>query len=295
MISQKGEGEWRYNARRKPAERGAGDQGKELSMKTIGKIAALAMTLSLMFVLTACGGSSSSSAASSSEASDAASSAAASSESASASAESASAESASEESASADAAAEASEESASAEASEEASADASESESIAAADADVYENEFFGIKYRLPEGWKFVDVNEIGGVNDVISTASQNAQLDMVAMNEDQNQIVVIGIEEPEDSNAGKTAEEYLQAQVEQTQAALEGNYSYTASDATVTFNGMDRELPAYITNLDINGVQFSICQAVAEKEGYFFNAIAMGANQDEVVSAFSSFVAMSE
>lgn len=256
----------------------------------------MAMTLSLMFVLTACGGSSSSSAASSSEASDAASSAAASSESASASAESASAESASEESASADAASEASEESASAEsASAEASADASESESTATVDADVYENEFFGIKYRLPEGWKFVDVNAIEGVNDVISTASQNAKLDMVAMNDDQNQIVVVGIEAPEDANAGKTAEEYLQAQVEQTQAALEGNYSYSAADATVTFDGMDRELPAYITNLDINGVQFSICQAVAEKEGYFFNAIAMGASQDEVVSAFSSFVAMSE
>ena len=159
-------------------------------MKTIGKIAALAMTLSLAFVLTACGGSASSSAASSSaSASAASSSASASAESASASADSASA-STSAESASASA--------------ESASASAeSASASTAAADADVYENKFFSINYHLPEGWSFADVSAIKGSNDVIAKASENAELDMVAVNADQSQIVVVGIESPSDENAG--------------------------------------------------------------------------------------------
>ena len=140
-----------------------------------------------------------------------------------------------------------------------------------------------------------MDVSAIEGANDVISAASENAELDMVAVSADQSQFVVVGIEAPDDTNADKTAEQYLQAQVERTQAALEGNYAYTAADATVTFEGMDRELPAFITNLNVNDVQFSVCQAVAEKEGYFFNAIAMGASEDEVVAAFEGFVAMRE
>ena len=256
-------------------------------MKTIGKIAALAMTLSLAFVLTACGGSASSSAASSSaSASAASSSASASAESASASAESASA---SAESASASA------ESASASA-ESASASAeSASASTAAADADTYENQFFGINYHLPEGWSFADVNAIKGSNDVISKASENAELDMVAVNADQSQIVVVGIESPSDENAGKTAEDYLDAQVEAMESALEGNYSYSTTSASITFEGIERELPAAVTNLDVNGAKLSICHAVAEKEGAFFNVIAMGATQDEVVKAFESFAAVTE
>ena len=228
-------------------------------MKTIGKIAALAMTLSLAFVLTACGGSASSSAASSSaSASAASSSASASAESASASAESAFA-------------------------------------STAAADADTYENQFFGINYHLPEGWSFADVNAIKGSNDVISKASENAELDMVAVNADQSQIVVVGIESPSDENAGKTAEDYLDAQVEAMESALEGNYSYSTTSASITFEGIERELPAAVTNLDVNGAKLSICHAVAEKEGAFFNVIAMGATQDEVVKAFESFAAVTE
>ena len=258
-------------------------------MKTIGKIAALAMTLSLAFVLTACGGSASSSAASSSaSASAASSSASASAESASASADSASA-STSAESASASA------ESASASA-ESASASAeSASASTAAADADTYENQFFSINYHLPEGWSFADVSAIKGNNDVISKASENAELDMVAVNADQSQIVVVGIESPSDENAGKTAEDYLDAQVEAMESALEGNYSYSTTSASITFEGIERELPAAVTNLDVNGAKLSICHAVAEKEGAFFNVIAMGATQDEVVKAFESFAAVTQ
>ena len=230
-------------------------------MKTIGKITVLALTLSLAFVLTACGGSALSSAASSSaSASEASSSASASAESASASADSASA-----------------------------------SASTEVADADVYENDYFGIKFNLPEGWSFADVNAIKGVNDVISTASKNAELDMVAMNADQSQIVVVGLETPSDDNAGKTDEDYLNAQVEEMEAALEGNSASSTVSATVSFEGMERELPAVITNLDVNGVKFCICQAVAEKEGAFCNAISMGATEDEAVKAFESFAATSE
>lgn len=229
-------------------------------MKTIGKIAVLAMTLSLAFVLTACGGSSSSSAASSSASASAsaASSAAASSESASASAASASASASSE-----------------------------------AANLDTYENEFFGIKFHLPEGWTFESADTIKGFNELISAASQGAELDMVATNADSSQVVLVSIEQPNDKNAGKTAEQYLEAQEQETKDSLQGNVAYTSTSVTMTFSGLDRELPATLTDLDINGVKICMCEAVAEKDGYFLSMIAMGATEDEVTKAFESFAAI--
>ena len=228
-------------------------------MKTIGKIAALALTLSLAFVLTACGGSSSSSAASSS---------------ASASASSAASSSAASESASASA------------------TSASASASSAAATADLYENEYFGINFHLPAGWEFVDADTIKGFNEIISALSQNAELDMVASNADSSQLVMVTVETPNATNSGKTAEQYLEAQEEQTKAALSGNIAYTSTSASITFEGLDRELPATITELDINGAKICMCEAVAEKDGAFFDAVAIGATQDEVTKAMENFAA---
>lgn len=228
-------------------------------MKTIGKIAALALTLSLAFVLTACGGSSSSSAASSS---------------ASASASSAASSSAASDSASAS------------------SASASASASSAAATADTYENEFFGINFHLPEGWTFVDKEALKSFNEIIAALSQNAELDMLASNADSSQMVMVTIEAPSAANSGKTAEQYLEAQNEETKNALEGNIAYTSTSATITFEGLDRELPATVTNLDINGAKICLVEAVAEKDGYFFTATAIAATQDEATKAFENFAA---
>lgn len=230
-------------------------------MKTIGKIAVLAMTMSLAFVLTACGGSASSSAASSSAASSSASASAAST-STSAASTSASAASASAASAS------------------------------AASDANAYVNDFFGLKFNLPEGWSFVDAASLKGANEVIAAASANAQVDMVAMNADKNQIVIAGIEAASDKTAGMTAEKYLEAEEQEMTASIGGNYSLTTTSAEVTFAGIDRKLPASVTTLNVNGANLVICQTVAEKDGSFFSAIAMGASEEEVTKAFESFSA---
>lgn len=243
-------------------------------MRTIGKIAALAMTVSLALVLTACGGSASSSAASTSASASAASaSASAASESASASAASASAAS---ESASASAA----------------SASA-ESASTTAADANVYTNEYFALKYNLPEGWSFVDTSALKNANGVVAAASENAEIDMVAMDANQSQLVVVAVESPDSKTAGMTPEKYLEAQEELIKAGLGGNYSYNSTTAEVTFNGIDRTLPALLMNIDANGAKLAICQTVAEKDGAFFNAIAIGASEEEVTKALEGFAAV--
>ena len=123
-------------------------------MKTIGKIAALAMVLSLAFVLTACGGSSSSSAASSASASSSSASASASASSASASA----------------------------------SASAS-SDSVSASEADTYVNEYFGIQFNKPADWSFMETADLNGT---MSSMASNASVDMVAASSDSSSSVVV-------------------------------------------------------------------------------------------------------
>ena len=237
-------------------------------MKTIGKIAVLAMTMALAFALTACGGGASSSASAS---------ASASSESASASAESAaaSAESAASEAAS--------------------SAAAAESSASAVEGADLYTNEAFGIVFHLPEGWAFKDLSAIQGVNELIPTAATNASIDMAATNAESNEMVLVSVETSNDENKGMSAEDYLEAQEKQMTDSLgqNDNYSYNTSSATVTFNGIDRELPACILDITVGGAQFFIGQAVAESEGNFFNVVCMAQTQDELLDLFKNFSAI--
>lgn len=257
-------------------------------MKTIGKVAALAMTLSLAFVLSACGGGASSGASSSSAAASSAS-ASASASSASASAESAAATASSASAAAESAAAEATSEAAQAK-SATTSEGTSEAASTAVADADQYNNEFFGVHYDLPEGWSFTDVSGISGINSVVAAAAKEATPDMIAMNGDHSQIVIANIEKANDENAGLTAEQYLDKLSEQMQEGLEGNYSYTSNSATITFAGIERELPANVVNLDVNGNKLYICEAVAEKDGNFLQVISMAGSEDAATGAFNNF-----
>ena len=195
-------------------------------MKTIGKIAALAMTLALAGVLTACGGGASSSAASSS----------ASASSASAAASSASA------------------------------ATSSASASASSEAPDVYTNEAFGLRFYLPDGWKFTDAESLKSMNSVVTSAAGSENLDMVAVSSDGKTSVLIGIIEPSDATKGKTAQDILKAQADELTKALEGsNYAFESKEAEVTFDGLDRTLPANITTMTVEGTTIAIGQAVAE------------------------------
>lgn len=237
-------------------------------MKTIGKIAVLGMTLSLAFVLSACGGSASSSAASSS--------AAASSASASASAASASAASASAASASA--------------------ASASAASASAASTATTYTNAAFGLDYYLPAGWTFSDAATLQQMNSPVASAASSSAIDMVAVAADAKTAVIVALVEPGMAGTAKTAEEFLQAQVDaMTQSLAGSNYAYTSTSADITFNGMARTLPANIMNITADGNSLVIGQAVAEKDGYFLDVIVTGATEDDVTNAFKAFTATAE
>lgn len=224
-------------------------------MKTIGRIAALAMTLALAGVLTACGGGASSSAASSS----------ASASSASAAASSASA------------------------------ATSSASASASSEAPDVYTNEAFGLRFYLPDGWKFTDAESLKSMNSVVTSAAGSENLDMVAVSSDGKTSVLIGIIEPSDATKGKTAQDILKAQADELTKALEGsNYAFESKEAEVTFDGLDRTLPANITTMTVEGTTIAIGQAVAEKDGYFLDIVAAGSSEDDVLNAFKAFKALS-
>ena len=117
----------------------------------------------------------------------------------------------------------------------------------------------------------------------------------MAATSAEKDCVVIVTVEEANGSNAGQTAEEYLAAKTDQITSNLEGTYSYSTVDATVTFQGIDRELPATITNLSANGVNVVLGQAVAEKDGDFFCVIVTGQTEEQVTNVFESFTAIIE
>ena len=223
-------------------------------MKTVSKVAVLAMTLALAGALTACGSNASSSAAASSAAS---SSAAASSAAASSAAASTSASAASASTTSASASSEA---------------------------PDLYQNEFFGIDFELPAGWKFVDANALSDVNAQIASAAGNGEIDMVAASGDGTSLVIVTIEDA----AGQTADAHLEAAVDAILSSATGNHSYTSESATVSFG--DRQLPASITKLATDGTEVWIGQACDGKDNYFFDITVLGTSEDSVMNTFSAF-----
>ena len=235
-------------------------------MKTPGKIAALATSLSLSLALVACGGAASSSASSSAA-------------SASDSAAAASSSSAAADSASSSAA-----------------ADSTSSSSVAASEADAYRNEAFGIGFILPEGWKFADAASIQGTNGTIASATSGASIDMAATNEEAGASLIVAIVEPSNETAGKTAEDFLKGQVDEMEKNLkDNNVSYTADEAEIEFNGLDRKLPANVATITQNGQELTIAQAVAEKDGAFMDIVSLGTSKDEVLNSFSSFRSAAE
>ena len=142
------------------------------------------------------------------------------------------------------------------------------------------------------KGWSFIDKSGLSEINNVVSTLTGSAEIDMVAADDAATQLVLVGIEYPTTENKGMTAQQHLDADIEVMGQTLQGNYAYTTTSATVTFDGIDRELPAVIIDLTAEGKHLFICEAVAEKDGYFFDAMTVAATQDEAVKAFENFAA---
>ena len=233
-------------------------------MKTISRIAVVALTLALAGALSACGSSASSSA----------SAASASSASASAASETASAASASASAASTDAAS---------------SAAASES-AQAASTSDYYKNDYFGIIFNLPEGWTFVDASSIESMNAQLSGLGQG-EADMIASANDSSMAVVVTVEEPGESTAGQDAETHLDAAVEKTLESVQGsNVSYVSNGATVEFEGVNREIPAMITKVANDGAELWIGQACAEVDGAYFNISIVAPTEEDINAIFTYF-----
>ena len=233
-------------------------------MKTISKIAVLALSLALAGALSACGSSASSSA----------SAASASSASASAASETASAASASASAASTDAAS---------------SAAASESAQAASA-SDYYKNDYFGIIFNLPEGWTFVDASSIESMNSQLKGLGQG-EADMIASSNDSSMAVVVTVEEPGESTAGQDAETHLDAAVEKTLESVQGsNVSYVSNGATVEFEGVNREIPAMITKVANDGAELWIGQACAEVDGAYFNISIVAPTEEDINAIFTYF-----
>ena len=233
-------------------------------MKTISKVAVLALSLALAGALSACGSSASSSA----------SAASASSASASAASETASAASASASAASTDAAS---------------SAAASESAQAASA-SDYYKNDYFGIIFNLPEGWTFVDASSIESMNAQLSGLGQG-EADMIASANDSSMAVVVTVEEPGESTAGQDAETHLDAAVEKTLESVQGsNVSYVSNGATVEFEGVNREIPAMITKVANDGAELWIGQACAEVDGAYFNISIVAPTEEDINAIFTYF-----
>ena len=234
-------------------------------MKTISKIAVMALTLALAGALSACGSSASSSA----------SAASASSASASAASETASAASASASAASTDAA----------------SSAAAASESAQAASAsDYYKNDYFGIIFNLPEGWTFVDASSIESINSQLKGLGQG-EADMIASSNDSSMAVVVTVEEPGESTAGQDAETHLDAAVEKTLESVQGsNVSYVSNGATVEFEGVNREIPAMITKVANDGAELWIGQACAEVDGAYFNISIVAPTEEDINAIFTYF-----
>ena len=234
-------------------------------MKTISKIAVLALSLALAGALSACGSSASSSA----------SAASASSASASAASETASAASASASAASTDAAS---------------SAAAASEGAQAASASDYYKNDYFGIIFNLPEGWTFVDASSIESMNAQLSGLGQG-EADMIASANDSSMAVVVTVEEPGESTAGQDAETHLDAAVEKTLESVQGsNVSYVSNGATVEFEGVNREIPAMITKVANDGAELWIGQACAEVDGAYFNISIVAPTEEDVNAIFTYF-----
>lgn len=233
-------------------------------MRTVGKIAVLAMTLALAGVLTACGGSGSASSAASSASSAAENSAAA----------AASSESASVEAAAASAAAE---------------GKAAESADAEQAGADAWNNEMFGFKFEKPEGWVFATEDEIASRNQS-NPAGPNSEIVMMALSPDKSTMVEVSIDE---SGTDATPDAHLDARVETMKKTIDaqtnGNDEFSVDNVTFGFTSGD-SLPARMITAKAGDTTLYGFLDSAQKDGAFFDVSIQGHDKEAVSTVASCF-----
>ncbi len=173
---------------------------------------------------------------------------------------------------------------------------ATSSASTDAATADTYRNQSFGLVYHLPEGWGFTDISALKDSNATITATGDGETIDMVATAEDKSTSVIVSILPANEETKGKTADEILAAQIKQLNTGLDtAGVNYSTETTTLSFNGLDRELPAALTTITVDGKDAVLGQAIAEKDGYVLELIVSGASKDDVAKAFTNFAATSE
>ena len=107
----------------------------------------------------------------------------------------------------------------------------------------------------------------------------------------DSSTAVVVTLEEASEKTAGKDAEAYLQAAVDDMVASINGsNVAYESNGGTVEFEGINRSIPAMVTKITNDGAELWIGQACADVDGNFFNISVVGPSEEAVSQAFSCF-----
>ena len=140
-----------------------------------------------------------------------------------------------------------------------------------------------------------MDAESLAKTNASVSKLTSDDSVDMVAASADGTTAVIVAVTEPNAQNTGKTAQDFLDAQVKELESGLQGTYAYESSSADITFNGMSRTIPAAITTITAEGKTLVIGQAVAEKNGAFLDVIVTGTNEADVTKAFEAFKATAD
>ncbi len=188
--------------------------------------------------------------------------------------------------------------SSSAASSSESSSAASSSASVSenTTDADHYENKAFGINFRPLEGWTFTDITTLNNSSSPIVSTANSDEIDMVAASPDMKSAAIVAIVPPNDSNAGKTADQVLKEQLEGMKTAFEQKkVDYTIEETEVVFEGLDRKLPGAVITIKSDGQEVVMAQAVAESDGYFMEILVGAQDKDSINQVINQFKAVAQ
>ena len=157
--------------------------------------------------------------------------------------------------------------------------------------AATYVNDAFGISFTAPDGWNTIAGESLSQLNTPVKALTQDSAVEFVSADADGKNIVIVGVTQPTSADSqSMAAEQYLDSMVAETVRDLGGNYAYETTMATVTFNGLTRELPCAITKVTLDGNTFVLAQAAAEKDGHYLEMTVMGNTQDDVLKTFENF-----
>ena len=162
--------------------------------------------------------------------------------------------------------------------------------------ADYYENKAFGINFRPLEGWIFTDITTLNNSSSPIVSTANSDEIDMVAASPDMKSAAIVAIVPPNDSNAGKTADQVLKEQLEGMKTAFEQKkVDYTIEETEVTFEGLSRKLPGAVITVKSDGQEIVMAQAVAESDGYFMEILVGAQDKDSINGVINQFKAVAQ